>query len=83
MSTVRIRIDGTTYDVSEGASVAAALINAGVWRFRESRSGAPRGPVCGMGTCYECRVTIDGVRQQRACMRVVGPGMVVETGAAE
>ena len=26
-----------------------------------SVSGEPRAPLCGMGICYECRVTIDGV----------------------
>lgn len=76
---VRITIDGNVHQAHEGESVAAALINAGVVSFRESRSGAPRGPVCAMGTCFECRVTIDGVGQQRACMRDVTPDMVVET----
>jgi sarcosine oxidase subunit alpha len=33
-----------------------------------------------MGTCYECRVTIDGVEQQRACLVRVRPGMRVVAG---
>ena len=78
---VFITIDGKPHEAREGDSVAAALINARVWAFRESRSGAPRGPVCAMGTCYECRVTINGVAQQRACMRDVAPGMDVRTPA--
>ena len=76
---VRITIDGRPHETREGESVAAALVNAGAMAFRESRSGAPRGPLCAMGTCFECRVTIDGVEQQRACMRDVAPGMVVQT----
>ena len=82
MKTVRLTIDGKPFDVTEGHSVAAALINAGVWAFRESRSGTARGPVCGMGTCYECRVTIDGLPQQRSCVREVAAGMDVRTTEA-
>jgi len=37
--------------------------------------------VCGMGVCYECRVTIDGVAHQRACLRVVADGMRIDTAA--
>jgi sarcosine oxidase subunit alpha len=35
-----------------------------------------------MGTCYECRVTIDGVAHRRACLVVVTEGMHVTTAAA-
>lgn len=76
---MRITIDGRPCSAREGESVAAALINAGVTAFRESRSGAPRGPLCAMGTCFECRVVIDGVAHQRACMRDVAPDMVIQT----
>jgi sarcosine oxidase subunit alpha len=30
-----------------------------------------------MGICYECRVTIDGVAHQRACMTLVVEGMAI------
>jgi succinate dehydrogenase/fumarate reductase-like Fe-S protein len=42
--------------------------------------GQRRGPVCGMGVCQECRVTIDGVPHQLACQTVCAPGMDVVTG---
>jgi succinate dehydrogenase/fumarate reductase-like Fe-S protein len=32
---------------------------------------------CGMGICYECLVTINGVPGQRACMCRVEPGMEI------
>ena len=51
--------------------MAAALLNSGEPSFRSSVGGELRGPVCGMGVCYECRVTIDGIAHQRACLRVV------------
>ena len=42
--------------------------------------GEPRAPVCGMGTCFECRVTIGGRQHQRSCLIPCAPGMIVETG---
>ena len=80
MKTVRLMIDGETVDVQEGATVAAALFNAGATRFRSSISGAPRGPICAMGICFECRVTIDGVAHQRSCVELCREGMEVTTG---
>ena len=65
-----------------GVTVAAALLDLGIAAFRRSVSGEPRHPVCGMGTCYECRVTIDGVAHRRACLVVVAEGMHVTTAAA-
>jgi len=35
-----------------------------------------------MGICHECRVTIDDVAHQRACMVISAPGMRVETAAS-
>ena len=75
-----IEIDGRRVAVREGISVAAALLDAQIVRFRTSVSGAGRGPLCGMGSCYECRVTIDGVAQQRSCLLPVREGMRVVTG---
>ena len=57
-----------------------SLLNAGESACRESVSGESRGPVCGMGICYECRVTINDVPHQRACLRVVENEMRVDTG---
>ena len=72
---IEVQLDGRTLRVPAGISVAAALMNAGVTGFRRSVGGEPRGPLCGMGTCQECRVEIDGVAQQRACLRTVRQGM--------
>ena len=78
---IELRIDGRPATVAPGTTVAAALWNAGVFRCRTSLSGEPRGPVCGMGICFECRVTVDGLQDQRACLMTCAPGMVVETGS--
>jgi len=78
MTQVRIHIDGQALDVPAGISVAAAIAQA-ERPFRRSVSGQTRAPFCGMGICFECRVQIDGMAQQRACMLPVREGMQVVT----
>ena len=77
---IKISINGTETVVEEGISVAAALVNAGVWHFRSSVEGLPRAPICLMGICFECRVTVDGQPHRRACMESCRDGMEVSTG---
>ncbi|BFI96439.1 MAG: 2Fe-2S iron-sulfur cluster-binding protein [Rhodanobacter sp.] len=77
-ATVRITLNGRPFEVEEGCSVAAAVARLGV-PFRHSVRGEPRMPLCGMGVCFECRVCIDGVAGQRACMVPVRAGMQVTT----
>lgn len=77
---VRISVDGKDHRAPEGISLAAALLNSGYPAFRTSVGGELRGPVCGMGTCFECRVTIDGVPGRRSCLVTVRDGMTVVLG---
>ncbi|MET0621230.1 MAG: FAD-dependent oxidoreductase [Thermoanaerobaculia bacterium] len=53
-------------------TVAAALENAGRSILRRSVSGEPRGVLCAMGICFECRMDIGGVPHRRACMEMEG-----------
>ena len=76
---VHVIINGQPVNVSTGITAAAALLNASTPSFRSSVGGEARGPVCGMGVCYECRVTIDGIAHQRACLRVVANEMRIDT----
>jgi len=76
---VTIEVNGGKLPVSPGTTVAAALFQAGEFRFRVSASGQPRGALCGMGICFECRVTIDGQANCRSCQIVVRDGMVIST----
>ncbi len=75
-----IILNGRRLRVEEGITVAGALLNADLTGFRRSVGGASRGPLCGMGICYECRVTIDGIPHRRACMTVVTDGMTIDAG---
>ncbi|MCA8909468.1 MAG: (2Fe-2S)-binding protein [Rhodospirillaceae bacterium] len=69
--------DGEPLDLPQGANLAAALLAAGVAVFRHTpASGAPRGPFCLMGACFDCLVEIDGVVRQ-ACMLEVEDGLRV------
>ncbi len=79
---VTIVVDGRALRVDAGISVAAALLNDGVHAFRHSVNGSARGPLCGMGVCYECRVTADGMPQRRACLMTVTDGLAISTVAS-
>ncbi len=68
--------DGREVPARVGESLAAALLAAGVTTFRETPvTGAPRGPLCMMGACFDCLVELDGVPNTQACMAPVRPGM--------
>jgi D-hydroxyproline dehydrogenase subunit gamma len=75
-----IVINGKSFDAPENATVAAVLLMAGQTTFRRSVSGEPRAPLCGMGICFECRVTIDGNPHARSCQIAVREGMEIRTG---
>ena len=80
--TVRIAIDGVVVECAPGTSVAAAILNRGgpaAWHVRQSVAGSRRGPLCGMGICFDCLVVIDSEPSRRACMTFAREGMRVET----
>ena len=66
---IQLKINGRPISVPAGTVVAAAIANAGIVSFRRSVSGQPRGPLCGMGTCLECRVTINSTAAAAALNR--------------
>jgi len=78
-TTIRVRINGQPLEVPAGTIVAAAVARAGVTKFRRSVLAQPRGPLCGMGICLECRVTINGQAQCRSCQTLCEEGMEVRT----
>jgi predicted molibdopterin-dependent oxidoreductase YjgC len=72
--------DGRSVTARPGDTVAVALLAAGITACRHTPvSGAPRGPFCMMGVCFECLVTVDGRSSRQACMTEVTAGMLVET----
>ncbi len=75
---ITVTVNGRNIAVRSGTTVAAAVIVAGA-HCRRSVSGEPRGPLCGMGICFECRAEIDGQRHQRSCQILCSEGMQVST----
>jgi predicted molibdopterin-dependent oxidoreductase YjgC len=79
-ATVTVAVDGIAVTARAGDTVAAALLAAGFLSFRTSPvSGAPRGPYCMMGVCFDCLTTIDGVGSRQSCLVLVREGMRIET----
>ena len=76
---LKISLNGTDVTVDAGTTVAAAVLNAGVTRLRRSVAGEARSALCGMGICFECRVTIDGKPHARSCQIICSDGMIVST----
>ncbi len=74
---VVLQINGRSFTVPPGSTVAAAMALAAMPMTRLSVSGEARAPLCGMGICQECRVRIDG-RVRLACQTLCAPGMQVE-----
>ena len=77
MPELSLKVDGDVVRVPEGALLTAALglpPVAGV-----DAEGRPRGPLCGMGQCFLCRVTVGG-REMLACLTPAREGMEVRRG---
>lgn len=75
-----IRFDGRRIAAAPGQTVAAALWATGIRSWRTTRTGGtPRGLFCGIGACFDCLVTVDGVPNQRACLVPARPEMVVSS----
>ncbi len=75
---LEIRVNGTSVSVPTGATVAVAIALAGE-TCRKSVSGELRGPLCGMGICFECRAVVDGRPFCRTCQVLCRPGMEINT----
>ena len=75
---ITLTINNKIVSVDDGSTVAAVFASGGD-SFRRSVKGESRGPLCGMGICFECRVTINGVSHQRSCTLLAEDGMEVVT----
>lgn len=91
---ITLTIDGRSMSIAAGSTVAAAIAVAADARnaaglasgaagvTRRSVGGQLRAPLCGMGVCQECRVTVDSRAHVLSCQTLCAPGMDVQTGAA-
>jgi hypothetical protein len=71
-----IWFDGQAVPARTGDSVAVALLAAGITTTRTTPvSGAPRGPFCMMGACFDCLVVVDDRANVQTCMMLARDGM--------
>jgi len=76
-NSVKFTVDGQSVTMPEGTTVAGALLRLGKAGIHRSTSGELRGPVCGMGICFECRVTVNGRSHVRSCQTICQQGMEI------
>lgn len=76
---ITLLLDGSPVTARPGQTVGAALTAAGIRSWRTTRLGGPRGLFCGIGACFDCLLTVDGVPNQRACLVPARDGMVLDT----
>jgi len=76
---LRLWVNGRKIGVPQGITVAAAMAMADELVTRRSVTGEPRGALCGMGICFECRLTINGRPHYRACQTEALDGMEIQT----
>ena len=74
---VSVRVNGKLVTVRAGSTVAVAVVTSGA-TCRASVTGQSRSPLCGMGTCFECRVAINGEPQRRSCQVLCEANMEIE-----
>jgi D-hydroxyproline dehydrogenase subunit gamma len=77
-SELSLTVNGEPISVKTGTSVAVAITMA-AQPCRTSLSGEPRGPLCGMGICFECRAVVNGIAHCRSCQLLCEEGMDVCT----
>jgi hypothetical protein len=75
---VTLWINGRSVQMERESTVSAALLKAGV-ACRRSVTGELRTALCGMGVCFECRATVNGIPHRRTCQLTCLEGMVVES----
>ncbi len=70
--------NGRAFEGPQGMPAALALWRLGIRELGPRRGGAgSRALYCGIGHCFECRVTVDGRRDVRSCLTPLREGMVL------
>lgn len=75
-----VEVDGQMVQAYPGETVAAVLLACGKRIFNYATDGSPRSYSCGIGRCFSCLVTIDGIPNVRSCKTLSRPGMQIQTG---
>jgi hypothetical protein len=77
---VAITFDGAPLTGIAGQSIAGVLLASGTMAWRTTAAGRrPRGLFCGIGVCFDCLATVNGLRDVRLCQRPARDGDVITT----
>ncbi len=77
-SLITFKFDGKTMQGRQGETVASALLHNNQRTFGTTAvTGAPRGPYCMMGLCFDCLVEIDGIANRQSCITEICEGMTI------
>jgi NADH dehydrogenase/NADH:ubiquinone oxidoreductase subunit G len=63
---MKIKFNGREIECNDGQSISGAIMASGQASI-----------FCGIGACFACVVTVDGIPNQRACLIDVRDGMVI------
>jgi sarcosine oxidase subunit alpha len=75
---ITIFVNDRPVTVLEGQTLAAELwANGFISLGYNPKTDSNRGLYCGIGHCYECRVTVDGIEDIRSCLIRTREGMRV------
>ncbi|CAB4696989.1 MAG: (2Fe-2S)-binding protein [Actinobacteria bacterium] len=76
---MKVFVNGAEIEATESENVGTFLLKRRQQVLRKTRfEDNPRGMFCGIGVCFDCIVTIDGIANQRACITQLRDGMRIE-----
>ncbi|QIS08706.1 (2Fe-2S)-binding protein [Nocardia arthritidis] len=74
-----ITVDGAEYSGVHGQTLATVLLANGREHWRTAPTGTDRGVFCGIGICFDCVATVNGIPDIRLCRRPARDGDAVIT----
>ncbi|MFC9998785.1 (2Fe-2S)-binding protein [Nocardia sp. NPDC127526] len=78
-----ITIDGVAVNGVHGQTLASVLLAADRSHWRTGPNGGRRGVFCGIGICFDCAATVNGIPDIRLCRRPARDGDVIATQTRE
>ena len=73
-----ITVNGERLDGVTGQSIAGVMLASGQSSWRITAGGRRRrGIFCGIGVCFDCLATVNGIRDVRTCQRLARDDDVV------
>jgi hypothetical protein len=74
-----IVVDGAEVSGVHGQTLATVLLAADRSHWRTAPNGGSRGVFCGIGVCFDCVATVNGVPDIRLCRRPARDGDTIAT----